>query len=65
MWKDFINGLLKLAQILTRTNIWNAALLLLLAFFCWLMADIIMAYIPYNTDVGFLRIKQEYISIDQ
>ena len=65
MWKDFINGLLKLAQILTRTNIWNAALLLLLAFFCWLMADITMAYIPYNTDVGFLRIKQEYISIDQ
>ena len=64
MWKDFINGLLKLAQILTRTNIWNAALLLLLAFFCWLMADITMAYIPYNTDVGFLRIKQEYISID-
>lgn len=24
-----------------------------------------MAYIPYNTDVGFLRIKQQYISIDQ
>ncbi|MEP6700761.1 MAG: DUF2306 domain-containing protein [Bacteroidota bacterium] len=23
-----------------------------------------MAYIPYNTDVGFLRIKQQYISID-
>jgi uncharacterized membrane protein len=28
------------------------------------MADITMAYIPYNTDVGFLRIKQQYISID-
>lgn len=28
------------------------------------MADITTAYIPYNTDVGFLRIKQEYISID-
>lgn len=23
-----------------------------------------MAYIPYNTDVGFLRIKQDYIGID-
>ncbi len=23
-----------------------------------------MAYIPYNTDVGFLRIKQQYIGID-
>lgn len=24
-----------------------------------------MNYIPYNTDVGFLRIKQQYIGIDQ
>jgi uncharacterized membrane protein len=39
-------------------------LLLALAFFCWLMAAITMAYIPYNTDVGFLRIKQQYIDID-
>lgn len=23
-----------------------------------------MAYIPYNTDIGFLRIKQQYINID-
>ncbi len=29
------------------------------------MASITMAYIPYNTDVGFLRIKQHYIHIDQ
>lgn len=28
------------------------------------MARITMAYIPYNTDVGFLRIKQHYIHID-
>jgi len=28
------------------------------------MARISMAYIPYNTDVGFLRIKQQYIGID-
>ena len=28
------------------------------------MASITMAYIPYNTDVGFLRIKQDYIGID-
>lgn len=55
---------LKLRQILTRTNIWNAVLLLTLAFFCWLMARITVAYIPYNTDVGFLRIKQQYIDID-
>ncbi|HMU47897.1 MAG TPA: DUF2306 domain-containing protein [Chitinophagaceae bacterium] len=28
------------------------------------MARITVAYIPYNTDVGFLRIKQQYIHID-
>ena len=28
------------------------------------MASITLAYIPYKTDVGFLRIKQEYIDID-
>jgi len=39
-------------------------LLLVLAFFTWLMARITLEYIPYNTDVGFLRIKQEYIAID-
>ncbi|HEV7701571.1 MAG TPA: DUF2306 domain-containing protein [Pyrinomonadaceae bacterium] len=39
-------------------------LLLTLAFFIWQMARITVAYIPYNTDVGFLRIKQDYIDID-
>jgi uncharacterized membrane protein len=38
--------------------------LVALAFFTWLMAGITMNYIPYNTDVGFLRIKQQYIHID-
>ena len=58
------NGLsLKVAQIISRTNIFNGALLLTLAFFTWLMAKITVAYIPYNTDVGFLRIKQQYIHI--
>jgi len=28
------------------------------------MAQITLEYIPYNTDVGFLRIKQQYIDID-
>jgi uncharacterized membrane protein len=39
-------------------------LLGLLAFFIYPMARITMQYIPYNTDVGFLQIKQEYIDID-
>jgi len=28
------------------------------------MAGITMEYLPYNTDAGFLRIKQQYIDID-
>ena len=28
------------------------------------MARITVAYLPYNTDVGFLQIKQDYIDID-
>jgi uncharacterized membrane protein len=39
-------------------------LLGLLAFFIYPMARITMQYIPYNTDVGFLQIKQDYIDID-
>jgi len=42
----------------------NVLLLLTLAFFTFLMARITVAYIPYNTDVGFLQIKQDYIDID-
>lgn len=42
----------------------NVLLLAALAFFTFLMARITVPYIPYNTDVGFLRIKQDYIDID-
>jgi uncharacterized membrane protein len=35
-----------------------------LLFFIYPMAKITMQYIPYHTDVGFLRIKQQYIHID-
>jgi len=56
--------ILKVTQNKTRSNTYNTALLLLLAFFTWLMARISMAYIPYHTDVAFLRIKQQYIDID-
>lgn len=42
----------------------SIVLLVLLAFFSLLMARITVEYIPYNTDVGFLQIKQEYIDID-
>ncbi|MEQ1764434.1 MAG: DUF2306 domain-containing protein [Pyrinomonadaceae bacterium] len=42
----------------------NVLVLLTLGFFTFLMARITAEYIPYNTDVVFLRIKQEYIDID-
>jgi uncharacterized membrane protein len=42
----------------------GALSLLVLAFFTFLMARITVEYIPYDTDVGFLRIKQDYIDID-
>ena len=42
----------------------NAIVLLTLGFFFILMARITAEYIPYNTDVGFLRIKQDYMNID-
>lgn len=51
-------------EISARKNIWNICLLAALAFFCWLMASITVNYIPYNIDVGFLRIKQQYIGVD-
>jgi uncharacterized membrane protein len=41
-----------------------AATFVVLAFFVFQMARISVAYMPYNTDVGFLRIKQDYIDID-
>lgn len=41
----------------------NYLWLLLLTFFGILMARITFQYIPYNLDVGFLRIKQDYIHI--
>lgn len=42
----------------------NVLLFVTLAFFVFLMARISLAYMPYNTDVGFLRIKQDYIDLD-
>jgi uncharacterized membrane protein len=41
----------------------NYLWLLLLLFFGILMVRITIQYIPYNLDVGFLRIKQDYIHI--
>lgn len=50
-------------QFSRRINIAYTGLWLLLAFFTALMAGITLHYIPYNTDVGFLRIKQHYLHI--
>lgn len=42
----------------------NIILVILLAFFTYLMLRITIQYIPVQTDVAFLQIKQEYIGID-
>lgn len=57
-------GLLKIRFFFNGISAFNAFILLALAFFTFLMAKITIAYIPYNTDIGFLQIKQEYIDID-
>ncbi len=54
---------LKILQNIRRTNIPDIVWLGLLAFFTFLMARITVVYMPYHTDVGFLRIKQQYIDI--
>jgi uncharacterized membrane protein len=35
---------------------------LIYAYFCWLLVEIALQYIPFNTDVAFLRIKQDEIA---
>ena len=41
--------------------LWSGGILLAYAYFCYLMLDISLQYIPFDTDVAFLRIKQDYI----
>jgi uncharacterized membrane protein len=47
-----------------RKNIINWLLAALLGYFCVLMLRITLQYIPVQTDVAFLQIKQSYIGID-
>ena len=49
----------------TRKNILALVLLLMLAFFSFLMLRIIVLYIPMHTDVAFLQLKQSYIHITE
>lgn len=49
----------------TRKNILALILLLMLAFFSFLMLRIIVLYIPMHTDVAFLQLKQSYIHITE
>ena len=51
----------KNAHLFSYKFFYNSFLLLLLGYFCILMLQITLQYIPYQTDVAFLRIKQDYI----
>lgn len=48
---------------LTLNNIFYLLLLIIYSFFSYLLLKITLQYIPYNTDVAFLRIKQDVIDI--
>lgn len=43
--------------------IFRISILIIYAIFCFLMLQITLQYIPVHTDVAFLRIKQDYISM--
>ena len=47
----------------THKNILNLFLLVVLGFFSFLMLRIIFIYIPVQTDIAFLQLKQSYIHI--
>ncbi len=44
-------------------KVFYALLIIIYAFFVYLLLKISLQYIPYNTDVAFLRIKQDVINI--
>ncbi len=47
----------------TGFKVFAAFLLLIYGFFAFLLLKISLQYIPYNTDIAFLRIKQDVIDI--
>lgn len=49
--------------ILLPRRLFQAALLLTYGYLCWLMVEITLQYVPISTDVAFLRIKQDYVSL--
>jgi uncharacterized membrane protein len=48
---------------ITPRRVTYALLIFAYLFFCWLMVGITLQYIPISTDVAFLRIKQDYVSM--
>ncbi len=52
-----------LSELKSRFSFTYTAIILLYAFFCFLMLKIVLQYIPYDTDVAFLRIKQDVIDV--
>src|SRR5215212_8276557 len=46
-----------------RLNTASFSLILAYIFFCYLMLQIVLQYIPAGTDTAFLGIKQDYVNI--
>lgn len=61
---NITNSILNLSSLKSnklKFNFFLTILILLYLFFCYLMFRITIQYIPYDTDVAFLRIKQDVI----
>ncbi|MFT3746620.1 MAG: DUF2306 domain-containing protein [Pyrinomonadaceae bacterium] len=56
--------LLRIKRGFNNINVISLLAFLVLGFLTIQMVRISVAYFPFNTDVGFLQIKQEYIDID-
>lgn len=48
---------------MNKNAIVNLIFIFIYAYFCYLMLGIVLQYIPYNTDVAFLNIKQHVIGM--
>lgn len=52
-----------LGEVKRKFSLTYFAVILLYFFFCYLMLKIMLQYIPYDTDVAFLRVKQDVIDV--
>lgn len=46
-------------------KLWLSAIAMgFLAYFCWLMTEIVVSYVPFHSKAGFLMVKQAWVKYD-